>query len=74
MSTFKVGDRVRYIGCYTPFYVSPRLNAEGTVTFVPDDRIRHSHISVEWDERLRYCKETDNRNWSFRPYDLEKLP
>lgn len=74
MSAFKVGDRVRYVGGYTPFYVSPKPNAEGTVTHVPDKRLRNSHVSVEWDDRLRYCKETDNRNWAYRADDLEKVP
>lgn len=73
MSAFKVGDRVRYVGGYTPFYVSPKPNAEGTVTHVPEPAYP-GHVSVEWDERLRYCKESDNRIWAYRAHELELIP
>jgi len=74
VSAFKVGDRVRYVGGYTPFYVSPKPNAEGTVTFVPVEDFPGSHrINVEWDDRLRYCKETDRRNWAMQRNELELI-
>ena len=74
MSAFKVGDRVRYVGGYTPFYVSPKPNAEGTVIHNPSDPGMLWRVNVEWDARLRYCKETDRRVWAFHPSDLELIP
>lgn len=72
MSAFKVGDRVRYVGRCKPFYVSPRQNAQGTVTAVADD-MWHA-TNVVWDDRLRYCKETDSREWRMKPTELELIP
>lgn len=74
MSALKVGDRVRYVGGYTPFYVSPRPNATGTVTKMPPEGSWvGNRIEVTWDDRLRYCKETDRRNWDMPPADIELL-
>lgn len=74
MTAFKVGDRVRYVGGYTPFYVSPRPNAQGTVVCDPRDPDMRWRVNVQWDERLRYCKETDRRAWAFERGDLELIP
>ncbi|KAF1045656.1 hypothetical protein [Xylophilus sp.] len=73
MADFKVGDRVRYVGGYTPFYVSPKPNALGTVTAAAEDAWS-ARIEVTWDDRLRYCKETDRRNWRMHKADLEPQP
>jgi len=72
---FKVGDRVRYIGHYVPFYVSPFPGTHGTVVEVPPaDSWAGNPIKVTWGSRLRYCKETDTRTWSHVPGVLELVP
>jgi hypothetical protein len=73
VNAFKVGDRVRYVGGYTPFYISPRPNAEGTVVSSPLDPDMRWRVTVEWDDRLRYCKETDRRTWAFERSELEVI-
>lgn len=75
MTDFKVGDRVRYVGGYTPFYVSPKPNALGTITDTFDQFVHSSGrmALVQWDDRLRYCKETDRREWHMKLTELEKI-
>lgn len=69
---FKVGDRVRYVGRYIPFYVSPKPYAEGVVIEVPPvDSWVDSSVRVAWGDRLRYCKDTDTRIWHMAPHELE---
>lgn len=71
---FKPGDRVRYVGGHTSFYVSPKTNAQGTVTEAPLEKFWNGHgVNVHWDERLRYCKETDRREWRMNPGELELI-
>lgn len=74
MSTFKVGDRVRYVGGYTPFYVSPKPNAEGTVVHNALDPEMRWRTAVDWDARLRYVKEDGRRVWAFNHNELELIP
>jgi len=74
MSAFKVGDRVRYVGGYTPFYVSPKPNAEGTVVHDPCDPEMRWYARVLWDDRLRYRKEDGRRDYQMKLNEVELIP